>query len=296
MMFKLPGLLIVSMAFTALAPAQQISECVRCHQVENPEILIKHRIGVHSRVGLGCVVCHGGNPAAKTRQQGHDVQQGYVSLLTSGDVLARCGSCHVAEHDFLSVSPHGAAAMHTGHPHCADCHSGHATILPKAVDQNCKSCHQEEIDPGRMLAGEMFELIEVAERVTAELTTVLTEINGSAPETKRRLLEIEQIRIESLHAGVRQFSHTLDLEGLRDSVAFLKESIATAVAVGHAELDVSRGFGWPVVVLIFIGLVGGLLLLSIVLAVLSFKLAQRLRNRRGQRNLDQTIDRLETRS
>jgi hypothetical protein len=262
------------------AAAQQDSGCVRCHRNETPELVHRDLAGPHAGLDVGCVGCHGGNPDAHGKDEAHDVAKSYRGRISAAEVAALCGKCHEGPREALRRSPHEASLRFTGSPHCAHCHGSHGSAMPADLVATCAECHGEAGDPAVAVAQQMAALKRGAQEQYQHLTETLAAGNGRASATKKRLLEAELKRIEQLAVRAREVSHTLDLAALGASVRHLEETVRTTAAVAESDFAEPGGFSLQIVVLIFAAAAVGLLLTSLVLAVLAFRLARRIRRMR----------------
>ena len=142
--------------------------CIMCHT----DMRLGFLDGVHSRRGILCTDCHGGDPTQFETDQAHG--GGFTGSLDKAEAVALCLSCHgdlpqmrqyalepVTEEMFL-VSRHGQGLLVEGDtlaPSCGDCHGSHA-ILPRTdprspvnparISETCATCHS---DPSRVPSG-----------------------------------------------------------------------------------------------------------------------------------------------
>lgn len=142
--------------------------CIMCHTDMRTGFLE----GVHSRRGILCTDCHGGDPTQFEAAAAH--VNGFSGSLSKSQAVRLCLSCHgdvpqmrqyalepVTEEMFL-VSRHGQRLLLDGDtlaPSCGDCHGSHA-ILPRTdprspvnsarISETCSTCHS---DPARVPPG-----------------------------------------------------------------------------------------------------------------------------------------------
>ncbi|NNM05881.1 MAG: hypothetical protein HKO65_12395 [Gemmatimonadetes bacterium] len=142
--------------------------CIMCHT----DMRMGFQEGVHSRRGIQCTDCHGGDPSKFETEAAHTGN--FSGALGKAEAVALCLSCHediprmrqfalepVTEEMFL-FSQHGQALLEAGDttaPSCGDCHGSHAIlprtdprspIHPARVSETCAACHT---DPARVPAG-----------------------------------------------------------------------------------------------------------------------------------------------
>ena len=164
------ALLLVALAAALLAgpilgqtPAAQRSQCAECHSKE-AGLESAHP---HARAGIGCVDCHGGDPAAKTSAAAKGEGTGYRGKLARAAFPELCGTCHA---DVRRMNPfglatdqlaqyrtsrHGQAVLEEGNADaatCVDCHGAHGILGPKSSDSpvnprhvpdTCAKCHAD---------------------------------------------------------------------------------------------------------------------------------------------------------
>lgn len=140
---------------------QEEYSCIMCHTEMRTDFLE----GVHSRRGIQCTDCHGGDPSQFEVATAHVGE--FSGPLEKTESVALCLTCHsdlprmrqfaleaVTEEMFL-FSRHGQSLLVEGNdlaPACGDCHGSHA-ILPRTdprspvnparIAETCSSCHSD---------------------------------------------------------------------------------------------------------------------------------------------------------
>lgn len=128
------GFVVACFVLSGAAPtgAQPVSRCAECHfanmgDVPSPEYLGDWTRSAHSRRGVGCEKCHGGDagtydPAGAHRGVLNSEDPG--SPVHPGNVPQTCGVCHRAIASAFDASPHrtAAAAASGPAPNCTGCH------------------------------------------------------------------------------------------------------------------------------------------------------------------------------
>jgi hypothetical protein len=139
------------------------NNCVTCHEKLVPSPARAHSFqewkdSVHSRKGIGCEKCHGGDPSETDRQKAHR------PVLRSSEkespvyftrIPESCGSCHADEFSEFRKSYHYKELRRTGRgPNCVTCHGSMATHLleTKQMEETCSLCHAEPRSAGEALA------------------------------------------------------------------------------------------------------------------------------------------------
>jgi len=162
----LPGCLLAQ--DTMAGYVEEDYSCIMCHTDKRSGFLE----GVHSRRGILCTDCHGGDPSQFEAAGAH--VNDFSGPLDKVQSVRLCLSCHgdipkmrqyalepVTEDMFL-VSQHGRSLLLEGDtlaPSCGDCHGSHA-ILPRTdprspvnpamIPETCSRCHS---DPSRVPSG-----------------------------------------------------------------------------------------------------------------------------------------------
>jgi len=138
--------------------------CGICHGAER----VQHERSIHRSGDVGCVSCHGGDPAqVETREKAHARDRGFLGRMTPAQSVRACGSCHAdvarmrpygLRADVLAAyetSHHGKAVLGREDAHaagCIDCHGTHdvlRTMDPRSpayrsrVPATCGKCHAD---------------------------------------------------------------------------------------------------------------------------------------------------------
>lgn len=159
----------------ALAQGTGADFCVECHRqasaVELRQPAEQVPVSAHRNPAIGCVGCHGGDPADPT-VRAHAADAGYVGKPASERIATFCGGCHgdarfvrrlnaelpIDQLVLYGASRHGelAASGDDAAPTCISCHGHHDTlgaadprspVHPRRVAELCASCHA---DPEKM--------------------------------------------------------------------------------------------------------------------------------------------------
>jgi hypothetical protein len=133
-------------------------KCVLCHS----QVAVEHRTSAHAFEDMGCVSCHGGDPAATVVDEAHEPP--FVGIVQRADIPGFCGECHadpLRMADFglpadqlalYQISGHGRE-LATGNLDvavCTDCHGLHdvqradapdSPTHPRNIPQTCGTCH-----------------------------------------------------------------------------------------------------------------------------------------------------------
>ena len=165
-------ILLVATAFViALIPNESASAkdtCFDCHQTagDKPSELFKHDI--HSRRGVSCAGCHGGNTNAEEMEQAMDKKAGFIGVPKGDDISRACAACHSSpekmksfgstiptnQWGFLQSSVHARPSL-KGKEHivqCITCHNAHgivpvkspsSPVYPLNIVKTCTKCHAD---------------------------------------------------------------------------------------------------------------------------------------------------------
>ena len=165
--------LLIGSGTTAFAADPAPDTCVSCHtELDDDELTTPVRLmadDVHSRQGLSCADCHGGDPSSDDEDESMYDNEGFTNLEHKKKILLTCGKCHsdaqymrqyspslrVDQLDLYHTSVHGQRLLEKGDTNvaaCTDCHGAHG-ILPSSdprspvyaanVPQTCSRCHSD---------------------------------------------------------------------------------------------------------------------------------------------------------
>lgn len=158
----LAGFVSLFLALAAQTPAAtKPSSCVACH-AETAKLEAGRS---HAQADIGCVACHGGDPAQAEKEPAHAASAGFHGKLEAQAVVELCGNCHadVARMNPFGIptdqlaqfktSRHGEALYgkrDTSVATCSSCHGAHGILGPKSsespvhpahVAETCGKCH-----------------------------------------------------------------------------------------------------------------------------------------------------------
>lgn len=147
----------------------KIDQCVACHNDLDDELktpVTHSKNSVHSRVGLSCADCHGGDPTTDDDAVAMSPAKGFVGSPSIAEVPAFCGRCHsdatvmkrfnptmrVDQQAEYATSTHGKklAGGDMNVATCISCHGSHdivavddanAPVHPLNVAKTCGACH-----------------------------------------------------------------------------------------------------------------------------------------------------------
>ncbi|MGE3960026.1 MAG: multiheme c-type cytochrome [Vicinamibacterales bacterium] len=213
--------------FAASANAQQASRCADCHFAQSvvpaPDHLYDWDRSPHSRNGVGCEKCHGGNSTVFEKTLAHR------DILNSGNrkspvhrsnLPATCGSCHVGPFVAFQESRH-YELLKNGDDHgptCSTCHDPVAGQLlsPKALEKQCAECHgPKEVAPRAERARNARQMYESLNAVREQLKLANSMIKRVDDRQRRADLtaEYEQATVpmtRAINAGHKYVYAELD--------------------------------------------------------------------------------------
>jgi len=160
--------LVLSAGFV-LGQDLEENSCLGCHLEQDPPVSTPAEAyggDVHGQAGLGCEVCHGGDPEAWDVEEAMDPQKGYLGKPQGVQVVELCGKCH-SDPGFMRrynpnlatdqvakywTSGHGASLQkgNNAAAQCASCHTVHSmkrvtdpasAVYHANVAQTCGTCH-----------------------------------------------------------------------------------------------------------------------------------------------------------
>jgi len=164
----IPALIGVVLLQPVIGYAQE-SSCVACHTDMEDETLTPPvedwKASVHSRAGVGCESCHGGDPAIEDEDA--MTTDDYRGAPGVKEIPELCGFCHsdpdkmrkynlrIDEFDLFRRSGHGRALYERGDTKvatCVSCHGSHKILSKKDtasmvhysnIPDTCGKCHSD---------------------------------------------------------------------------------------------------------------------------------------------------------
>ncbi len=152
----------------------EVNSCISCHLEVGDELadpVEGMKEDVHTRQGLSCADCHGGDPKAGLdgdMEASMDPGKGYIGIPKRTDIPQFCGRCHsnpnymrrfnprvaTDQLDRYRTSVHGQrlAKGDTKVATCIDCHGVHgvrgakdsrSSVYPLNIPETCGKCHAD---------------------------------------------------------------------------------------------------------------------------------------------------------
>jgi formate-dependent nitrite reductase cytochrome c552 subunit len=224
---------LLALTFVASHAASE-DACVKCHS--DPKLLVKNKklhdyfqrweVSVHHEAGVTCSDCHGGNPAARTKQAAHGSRSSEAGSATSAinfqNVPSTCATCHEDITKQYESSKHyahltAAKGEHVG-PNCVTCHgSVNASAVGVAtVEDVCGQCHGADNHPGAPAAAkEALRNLRNIDRFTRYIS-----LRGD-PQATRAMLE----KVAADRRKLAQTWHTFSLRDIHARTQALLDTV-----------------------------------------------------------------------
>ena len=245
----LSALLFLSLGPWEGASAEEPKDfCVECHGktsflVTNKKLYSYFRdwrSSNHTRGGVTCVDCHGGDPESDDKEKAHrgDLSAAEASSAVNFRNIAKtCGRCHEHVYRGFRESAHFEHLVNNGQedqaPSCVTCHgSMNVTVLNAyTVEEACRECHNQEsrnhpesVEDAKALLRNFLSIRRYHHYIAAR---------GDPAATKPFLKGIDA-RIHDL----TETWHTFDLEAAREkSEAILEDLRARRDEVASAARE-----------------------------------------------------------
>ncbi len=150
------------------APQDQ-DQCLACHTTLEDKASTSFKMDIHSRNGLTCADCHGGDSSKEDMEAAMDVKKGFVGSPKGEQISAICAKCHsnagvmikkynsalpIGQMELVAGSVHGELST-SGREHiaqCTSCHGAHGIVTktdrsspvhPLNLPTTCTKCHSD---------------------------------------------------------------------------------------------------------------------------------------------------------
>lgn len=233
-------------ALVALAGADraqaQSSSCADCHlarpdwaDVRGARHVADWDAGPHGRNGVGCELCHGGNPKAFEPAQAHRgiLHRSHpASPVGRISLPATCGSCHGGPFTAFQKSRHYELVRSGDRnaPTCATCHGEVAAVRlsPRQLEAQCVSCHgPDRVAPANTdVAADARLLLEGLRETRALLREANGAIRRVNDPARRAALEADAEAANAPLAAATSAGHAFVFEGLQERIATARQRIA----------------------------------------------------------------------
>jgi hypothetical protein len=224
----------------ALAQSVQ-SRCADCHLANLASSPVLQRSGPfrhfqdwdlspHSRHGVGCDKCHGGNPTTFERFPAHqdllDARHP-ASPINRVNVPRTCGTCHTGPYVAFQRSRHYRLVREgdVRGPTCTTCHGEVSALLPspRALEAQCAECHGEgRIRPRDDYPASARVLMEEVRAVRASLKEARTLIHRIRDEKVRANFEAAYQQAEVPIVEARTAAHEFVFDNLTERLSLAR--------------------------------------------------------------------------
>jgi hypothetical protein len=235
---------LLAIAAFAAASAQQ-SRCADCHFASAPpasaagsrdwEIHLRNwDLSAHSRAGVGCDRCHGGDPGTFEPLPAH---RGILHWTNPASPVHRvnlprtCGVCHAGPFVAFQKSRHYALLQGNNPvvPTCTTCHgsAGENRPSPASLQRECASCHR----PGRpdehpehpALGRKMLEGVRDSRAMLKEATSLIQRVKDPA---RRARLEQAARQVDVPLTQATQAGHAFVYDDLEARLSTARQRLA----------------------------------------------------------------------
>jgi cytochrome c3-like protein len=197
--------------------AQSADTCIGCHRQQKDmpgQVVQIFQTSTHSRAGVGCDGCHGGDSSQSDKNKAHAGQ--FVARPDANATLEMCGACHSQPLEFFKKGKHLAARPNVRRLDCAECHGVHAIGAASESfrwPQFCTGCHGLEYLP--QLPRPFQEMLTLADDLREGIHGLESKGRATAELVERRK-EIRHMISELVHqtdlkGGTERIPRILDL-------------------------------------------------------------------------------------
>jgi hypothetical protein len=192
----------------SLPQSSSSNNCLVCHEKNRDETIGLFTNSTHSRRGIGCQDCHGGDASAVEKPAAHG--QNFIGRMNSNQILERCGSCHKNQLATFKTSRHYPERRNLARVDCVQCHGAHL-VGKLSGDSNfayvCSGCHGLEYLP------ELPSPFQKTLMITDEIRDLLheTEMKGGKPAEESLKLRRE------LRGRVGAWVHATDVKAVQEN-------------------------------------------------------------------------------
>jgi hypothetical protein len=174
--------------------AQSKDNCSDCHSrlKDKPgQVVSIFQTSTHSRAGIGCNGCHGGDSSQSDKNKAHSGH--FVARPDATAILDMCDACHREPVEFFKKSRHIATRPNAARLDCAECHGVHAIGAASESfrwPQFCAGCHGLEYLP--QLPRPFQEMLTLADDLREGIHRL--EANGRSPGAQELIERRKEIR------------------------------------------------------------------------------------------------------
>jgi len=249
------GWLLAGAAVAGTAPE---TVCIQCHGGQTGRLqkpVEQWRASIHSRNGISCHNCHGGDPTDFGMAM--SPERGFVGAPEKTAIPDFCGRCHVGVKADYQQSAHGRA-LGSGGPQCVTCHGNHAVTeasLDLINSEACSRCHE-------------YGRAKVLREALGKTDGMISGLEDDFRKLRRVGIDVKELsdRTFALRNQFHRLFHSVDVEQVRSRSAGFQgdlEKVGAEVDSIRATLQQRKATG---------GIVVGLLVVMGILAMLIRKI------------------------
>lgn len=204
----------------------QSDRCADCHVANEGRSyhLLDWQLSSHSKKGVGCAACHGGDSTTFEHLLAHK------GVLSSSDPMSpthftnlptTCGECHGQNLKAFEKSRHGALvkAGDMDAPNCSTCHTSVGAFLlsSRGIERKCRSCHGEKAEFPRPGRPEFSRALHERFRELAKTLDGLERIVDKVADSARRAELLVDLRTsQGLRRDAAARAHTFQFVGVQE--------------------------------------------------------------------------------
>jgi hypothetical protein len=197
------------------SPQAGVDNCLACHEKNGDEIIGLFANSTHSRRGISCKECHGGDASGREKAAAHG--QNFIGRMNSNQILERCGSCHKTQLATFKTSRHYPERKNMARVDCVQCHGAH-TVGKLSGDSSfayvCAGCHGLEYLP------ELSSDIQKTLVVTDEIRDLWRDLEAKGIKPADESLKLRR----ELRSRVAAWVHATDAKGAKENADSFIES------------------------------------------------------------------------
>lgn len=252
--------------------ASHPNQCIRCHSQiteERDKVLAgafkEWQSSDHSKNGIFCNDCHGGNPEISEANEAHSMikkTEDPASPLYSKNIPKTCGQCHKPQYEYFRQSFHYQKLEKSDiGPTCVTCHGSrkNSVLKPVEVKEKCSVCHNESNHPDipkRVVDFFIFLNQVKTDILKAENSILHAEITNEKIDLERFQNHLEKAVM--ITADISKKWHLFDIGKTYSTImdAHKEANVATVPQTNDGK----------VILLTIVGLLGVIIITTIVIA------------------------------
>jgi nitrate/TMAO reductase-like tetraheme cytochrome c subunit len=176
------------------------NNCAECHKRQSDQAVELFSQSTHAKAGINCGGCHGGEPAAPSKEAAHAANN-FVGKPAPNETLAMCGSCHTSQLAAFKSGAHFPERRGTPRMDCSQCHGAHTVGSPTrnfSFALFCTGCHGLEYLPE--LPREFQKMLALVDDEKDSLASLESGGRKASGEIMKRRGEIRRAVGEIVHS------------------------------------------------------------------------------------------------